>query len=214
MGIRDTAGLPSTGVPEAARAVGTPLHLPQIPGAAVWAGLPVVAQDLAGHLVIAASGGLNKGTLSMYALIKNTLVVNVIIADQAFADSIASDWDAVVPATPDVGIGWAYVDGVFTAPTQPTPPADPCEWLIDIGPFFDRFGAAKMAVLTSADAGVKAILSDVQVRKWIDLKRADVASSLAYIGSKVPSVDATLQTAILTTPVTAEEKLALRKLYF
>lgn len=113
----------------------------------------------------------------------------------------------------DAGPGWTY-DGMTFAPPVPPVVVDPCEWLIDIGPFFDRFGAAKMAVLTSADAGVKAILSDVQVRKWIDLQRADVASSLAYIGSKVPSVDATLQTAILTTPVTAEENLALRKLYF
>jgi len=91
---------------------------------------------------------------------------------------------------------------------------DPCQWLIDIGPFYDRFGAAKMAVLTSTDAGVKAIMSDVSIRKWIDLKRADVASSLAYIGSKVPAVDATMQAAILNTAVAPEENLALRKLYF
>lgn len=99
---------------------------------------------------------------------------------------------------------------VITSP----PVADPTTWLIDIGPFYDRFGAAKMAVLTSTDAGVKAIMSDVSVRKWIDLQRADVASSLAYIGSVVPALDATLRNAILTTPVAAVENLALRKLYF
>ena len=93
--------------------------------------------------------------------------------------------------------------------------ADPCEWLIDIGPFFDRFtGGTKMAVLTSTDVGVKAILADVQIRKWIDLKRADVATSLAYIGSVIPSVDSALQNTILNTPVSHEENLALRKLYF
>lgn len=91
---------------------------------------------------------------------------------------------------------------------------DPSEWFIDIGPFYDRFGAAKMAVLTSADPGVKAIMADVQIRKWIDLQRADVISALAYIGSKVPLVDAALQTHILTTPVSPEENLALRRLYF
>lgn len=108
-----------------------------------------------------------------------------------------------------------YHAGDFTEVVEVAPAvADPCEWLIDVGPFFDRFGAAKMAVLTSADAGVKAILQDIQVRKWIDLKRADVATSLAYVGSKVPSVDATLQSAILTTPVAAADNLALRKLYF
>lgn len=93
-------------------------------------------------------------------------------------------------------------------------PVNPTAWLIDIGPFFDRFGAAKMAVLTSTDAGVKAILADTQVRKWIDLQRADVAQSLAYIASVVAAVTPALQTAILTTPVTPDENQALRKLYF
>ena len=53
-----------------------------------------------------------------YALIKNGTVQNVIVADQAFADSIASEWDAVVPSE-GVGIGWTYADGVFTAPIAP-----------------------------------------------------------------------------------------------
>ena len=110
-------------------------------------------------------------------------------------------------------LGKAYEAGEFVDVVQPVV-ADPCEWLIDIGPFFDRFGAAKLAVLTSADATVKAILQDIQVRKWIDLKRADVASSLAYVGTKVPAVDAALQAAILNTPVDPVDNLALRKLYF
>ena len=93
-------------------------------------------------------------------------------------------------------------------------PAQPWEWLIDIGPFFDRFGAAKMAVLTSSDAGVQAILKDTQVRKWLDLKLPEIASALAYIGTKVPALTAKLQSAILNTPVAETENLALRKLYF
>lgn len=93
-------------------------------------------------------------------------------------------------------------------------PANPAEWLIDIGPFFDRLGAAKIAALTSADAGVKAILSDLQVRKWIDLRRADVATGLQYVGSKVPAVTPEMQASILETPVADVENLALRKLYF
>ena len=99
------------------------------------------------------------------------------------------------------------------APALPQP-ASAWEWLIDIGPFFDRFGAAKMAVLTSSDVGVQAILKDTQVRKWIDLKHPDVASSIAYIGIKVPALTAKLQSAILNTPVAEHENLALRKLYF
>lgn len=110
-------------------------------------------------------------------------------------------------------LGKAYEAGEFVDVVQPVV-ADPCEWLIDKGPFFDRFGAAKMDVLTSADATVKAILVDIGARHWIDLKRADVASSLAYVGTKVPAVDATLQAAILTTPVAAADNLALRKMFF
>lgn len=111
--------------------------------------------------------------------------------------------------------GEAWVLREYVAPPpQPAPPPDPTAWLIDVGPFFDRFGAAKMAVLTSADPGVKAILADTQVRKWIDLTRQDVAQSVAYIASVVPAITPELQSAILTTPVSASENLALRKLYF
>ena len=93
-------------------------------------------------------------------------------------------------------------------------PAPAWEWFIDIGPFFDRFGAAKMAVLTSSDVGVQAIIKDTQVRKWLDLKLPELASALAYIGTKVPSVTQELQKSILNTPVAETENLALRKLYF
>ena len=109
-----------------------------------------------------------------------------------------------------------YPEGNYRQVTD-TPvqaPAQPWEWLIDIGSFFDRFGSAKMAVLTSSDAGVQAILKDTQVREWIDLKHPDVASSIAYISTKVPSVTQELQESILNTPVAETENLALRKLYF
>lgn len=126
-------------------------------------------------------------------------VTNVILATPEFAEQLHPG-------------KWRLAE-VQDVPAEPAP-ANPTEWLIDIGPFFDRFGAAKMAVLTSADAGVKAILADTQVRKWIDLQRADVAQSVAYIGTVVTAVTPALQTAILTTPVSPEENLALRKQFF
>jgi hypothetical protein len=119
---------------------------------------------------------------------------NIILADQAFMDA-------------------NYPNDYTLLPDDPVPPPV-YAWYIDLGPFYDRFGATKMAVLTSADAGIKAIIADVNIRKWVDLQRADVAESLVYIGTKVPSVTTTLQTAILTTPVTAEEQQALVKTYF
>ena len=104
---------------------------------------------------------------------------------------------------------------VSTNQPSELPPDNPVwAWYIDIGPFFDRFGAAKMSVLTSSDVGVKAILADTQVRKWIDLKRPDVTQSIAYIASVVPSLTAELQDSILNTAVSSEENLALRRVFF
>ena len=109
-----------------------------------------------------------------------------------------------------------YPNGSYRL-VQDTPapvPAQPWEWLIDIGAFFDRFGAAKMAVLTSADPGVQAIIKDRQIRKWVDLNLPEVAQSISYIGTKIPAVTTELQSTILNTPVGVEENLVLRKLYF
>lgn len=124
-------------------------------------------------------------------------VVSTIVADSSFAEQ-------------------NYTGKWRVASTQPQDivQVNPTEWMIDIGPFFDRFGAAKMAVLTSTDLGIKAILSDTQVRKWIDLKRLDVVQSIAYIASVIPSVTPALQDSIINTPVSEEENLALRRLYF
>ena len=127
---------------------------------------------------------------------------------------------SIVPPTPTGGMqpnwtGLTWVLVTYTAPPAPTPaPQAAWAWLIDLGPFFDRFGAAKMAVLISTDATVKAILQDVMIRKYIDLKNTQVSQSLAYIGTVVPSVTGALQTSILTTPVADSENTALRKLYF
>lgn len=103
---------------------------------------------------------------------------------------------------------------VANTPQQDTTPDNPTEWLIDVGPFFDRFGVNKMNVLTNTDPGVKAILADLQVRKWIDLKRSDVAQGLSYVGAVVPAVTTDQQNKILNDPVQPEENLALRRLFF
>ena len=119
---------------------------------------------------------------------------------------------------PEPGMIFEQVGGlqVWRWPDAEPAPAlpSPWEWFIDIGPFFDRFGAAKMAVLISSDVGVQAIIKDTQVRKWLDLKLPEIASAVAYIGTKVPALTAELQQSILNTPVEEKENLALRKLYF
>ena len=124
-------------------------------------------------------------------------VINTIVASEEYAE-------ATYPGR------WRVVE----TPEPPVPPAPVWEWYIDIGPFFDRFGAAKMAVLTSADVGVQAILKDTQVRKWIDLRLPEIEQSVQYIASKVPELTAELQDQIVNTKPAEHENLALRKLYF
>ena len=88
-------------------------------------------------------------------------------------------------------------------------------WYIDVGPFFDRFGSAKMNVLTSTSAVAQAVVKDAQIRKWIDLKHPSVAAGIdALIAAGVTGVTADLKAAILNTVPTSDEGMALRKLYF
>lgn len=127
-----------------------------------------------------------------------------------------------------LGQSYDRQSGTFVPPSPPEPtpaPVDPCEWLIDLGPFFDRFGVAKLPVLLSADPVVAAFLKDVNARKWVDLKRPDVAVAIDYmrgaaipgigtIGSPIAGLTADLQKSILETPVSSDENLPLRRLYF
>lgn len=135
---------------------------------------------------------------------KNGAVTNTISADPAFMQS------AFAPGS------YRLVPESAEPEPKPIAPPDPpvWTWFIDLGPFYDRFGASKMAVLTSTDPGVKALLTDLGIRKWVDLKHPSVAQALAYIGTKVATVTPAVQTAILTAPVTDSENMALRKLYF
>lgn len=146
--------------------------------------------------------------------------------DSKWSGRVAAVTPATIPAQAVEGqpypnwTGYQWVMLPYTKPpesvgVEPSPePSQPWEWLIDIGAFFDRFGAAKMAVLTSADPGVQAILKDTQIRKWVALNLPEVAQSISYIGTKVPAVTTELQSTILNTPVGVEENLVLRKLYF
>lgn len=124
-------------------------------------------------------------------------VINTIAASEEYAE-------AAYPGR------WRVVE----TPEPPAPAAPEWEWYIDIGPFFDRFGAAKMSVLTSADVGVQAIIKDTQIRKWLDLRLPEIAQSVQYIASKVPALTAELQDQIVNTKPAEHENLALRKLYF
>lgn len=96
-----------------------------------------------------------------YACIKSGIVENIIEADHTFADSIAHDWDAVVPSQ-NAGIGWTYADGVFTAPPAPTPtPAQPIRTFTKLQ-YMDRFTDAELAGIYTAAKSV------VQIEIWLE----------------------------------------------
>lgn len=134
-----------------------------------------------------------------------------------------------------------YVEGQYTvtvfgngttireitqAPIVPVePPEDPCKWLIDVGPFFDRFGLVKPRILRNEDPIVKGFIPDILSRHWVDLRRPDLIASIAYmrgvtipelgtIATPIEGLTAELEGWILGTPASAGENLALRKLYF
>jgi hypothetical protein len=89
------------------------------------------------------------------------------------------------------------------------------QWLIDIGPLFDRFGLLQIAILANPDNENQAVIKTIMARKYIDLQRADIPQMMAIIKSKNPGIvtDA-LIASVLTTPVAPHENSSLRKLYF
>jgi hypothetical protein len=122
-------------------------------------------------------------------------------------DALKANW---------TGVEWVLVN--YVAPPMPKPyaaPVDPTAWLIDVGSFFDRFGNAKLNVLASQDALVRAIVQDCSNRKWIDLKLQSVSQALdILVGKNITDVTTELKSIIINTPVEASENLVLRKLYF
>lgn len=52
--------------------------------------------------------------MSNYAIIENTLVTNIVVADADYAQ--ANGW---IACTDDVSIGWEYVNGQFVAASLP-----------------------------------------------------------------------------------------------
>lgn len=159
-----------------------------------------------------------------YLVIENNVVTNVIQADnQTIASSLVPSTAIIIEQTTlldNIGMGYTYTgtgEIPFVIPQEVVVPpnqATPWLWFIDVGPFFDRFGAFKLPILTSTDPGVKALITDLQIRKWVDLQHTQVSSGLAYISTVIPALTSDIRLQILTTPVTPEENMALRKLYF
>lgn len=81
---------------------------------------------------------------------------------------------------------------------------NPTSWRIYVGAFFDRFDGEKLAILSSSDLVVQAIIKDASVRHFIDLRarRAELEQALNLLVSKGFAIN---PSAILDTEPTADE---------
>ena len=126
---------------------------------------------------------------------------NVIIAAQDFID-------AYHPGAP-----------VVNEPVVVLPPAepDPRLWWIDVGPFYDRFGADALAIAASDHGACKAVQIMTGVRQYVDLKDPRIGQMIDMLiamnqpdaqtfapgsGPMTPAKKA----AILDTPTTEYER--------
>jgi hypothetical protein len=104
-------------------------------------------------------------------------------------------------------IGFSYMGGVFSAPIPPAPPPAPPPVQppkhISVGAFFDRFGAQKYPILASADAGVRALITDCSVRKYIDLDNAQLPYGLDMLIAAGHAID---KEAILAAAIDEGER--------
>lgn len=144
-------------------------------------------------------------TMFYYAHLRSGIVMAVTQHPQAIESS------DVVPLSglESELIGKEYRDGQFVDPPTPDPitwhDAGPEYWWIEVGNFYDRFGAAKIPVLASPDPTVQALVRDTQVRKYIDLMRSDVQQFVEFLGTVIPEVTPEVREAVLG-PTTDEER--------
>ncbi len=98
--------------------------------------------------------------------------------------------------------------------SSPPPPApkwsdanlDPRYHWIDVGPFMDRFGAKAVAIAGSSDATVRGMVMLMQPRKYIDLKRQDVADFVGILHAGKGLITEIEAQAILSLKTTEEER--------
>lgn len=100
---------------------------------------------------------------------------------------------------------------------QPAPEDNPKFWWIDVGPFYDRFGADALAIAASDIGACKAVQTLTGVRKYIDLKDPRIAQMIDMLiavqqpaaASFAPGsgpMTAAKKDKILNTPTTEYER--------
>ena len=116
---------------------------------------------------------------------KSGNVINTIVADETFMKTNYDDGS------------YRQVDMSHSAPV--TVPKH-----ISVGAFFDRFGDQKYPILSSSDPGVKALIQDCAVRKYIDLDNPTLPSGLQMLIAAGFNID---PTAIINAEIHPFERL-------
>ena len=118
-----------------------------------------------------------------YALIKNNLVENIAEGDQAWADAVAAEWQAVVDITsmdPQPNIEWAYANGQFTPPPTPPAPEPVPTWVITRNALQNRFPITANGVSTKYDLAML-FLNDAGYAASLGVTGADLYSQRALL---------------------------------
>ncbi len=119
-----------------------------------------------------------------YEILDNGLVVNTIVASSEFMAA-------------------QYPEGNYREVDEPEPVQTPELRHISVGAFYDRFGAAKYAILADTNPMVQALIKDVSVRQYIDLDRADLPVGLQMLVDAGHAIDVD---AVLSAPIQPEER--------
>ena len=120
------------------------------------------------------------------------------------------EYDTPLPQPEHLTADWRLEEISFAVAAQdiePEPtPVDPALWRIDVGSFFDRFGEAKLAVLSSENSVVKAMITDASVRKYIALieRKDELAQMLGLLQTLVPGISLDITAILETKPTEAE----------
>ena len=119
-----------------------------------------------------------------------------------------SDQHQVYGYQADAPIEWTGMEfethDHVVAPITNDSPNQPGVWRIYVGAFFDRFGSSKLAILSSTDPIVEALIKDASVRQYIDLteRRDELLAMVGLLHSKGFDLD---PVALLDLEPTADE---------
>ena len=120
------------------------------------------------------------------------------------------EYESTLPQPEHLAPEWRLeeVSVAAFAPDEPEQPpvSDPALWRLDVGSFFDRFGDAKLPILSSENTIVKAMITDASVRKYIALieRKDELAQMLALLQSLVPGISLDVTAILETEPTDAE----------